>query len=119
MSWKEQEAFQNRVLSRLDSMQSTLNRVGFKLNFLINRAVTMAKELDDLTREVEENNSVIDGAIVLLANLSQMIRDAQNDPAKLAALASSLDSKSNALAEAVAANTPAAPTSTPAPEPPA
>lgn len=63
--------------------------------------------LDDVTREVAENKSVMQSAAMLLASLAQMIRDAAgaNITPALAALATELDTNTNALAAAVAANT--------------
>jgi hypothetical protein len=65
--------------------------------------------LDDLTAEVEETKTGIDSAIVLLNGLSQLIKDAGNDPVKLKALTDQLDAKNKELAEAVVANTPSEP----------
>lgn len=67
---------------------------------------TMSAELDRLTTEVTETATVIDSAIVLIGGLAQQIRDLQNDPAALSALADSLDAKQAELAAAVAAGTP-------------
>jgi peptidoglycan hydrolase CwlO-like protein len=75
----------------------------------------MAGELDALTREVAENKSVMESAATLLTNLSAQIRALATDPAKLQALADSLDANSAALAAAVAANTPADEPPAPAP----
>ena len=66
----------------------------------------MSEQLDRLTTEVAENSDVIGSAVTLLGNLSQQIRDLKDDPAALDALADDLDAQSNALAAAVAANTP-------------
>lgn len=66
--------------------------------------------LDDLTREVAENKTVIDSAVALIQGLAQQIRDAGTNAAALADLASKLDAQSNALGAAVAANTGATPT---------
>lgn len=65
------------------------------------------KPLDDLTKEVEETTSVVESAIKLIGDMAQRIRDAGTDPAKLNALAASLDANQQKLAEAIAANTPA------------
>ncbi len=67
----------------------------------------MSEQLDRLTTEVTENADVIASAVTLINGLSQQIRDLQNDPAALAALADKLDAQSNDLAAAVTANTPA------------
>jgi peptidoglycan hydrolase CwlO-like protein len=68
----------------------------------------MSAELDTLTTEVAENNAVIDSAVTLISGLAQQIASLKNDPVALQALADSLNTKSNELAAAVAANTPAA-----------
>lgn len=65
------------------------------------------KELDDLTTEVEETNTVIDSAITLIKGLSQLIKDAGTDPVKLKQLTDQLDAKNKALAQTVVENTPA------------
>ncbi len=75
----------------------------------------MSVQLDRLTSEVAENSIAVDSAIVLLNRLAQMIRDSVDDPAALEALANDIDAKTNALAAAVVANTPAEPA--PEPEP--
>jgi len=72
------------------------------------REALMAK-LDDLEREVEQNEDVQRSAVTLLHHLSQQIKDAGTDPAKLAALTARLDTNSAALAAAIVANTPAGP----------
>ena len=75
----------------------------------------MSLELDNVTREVAENSSVIDSAIVLLQSLSAQIEDLKDDPEALQALADSLDMQSNRLAEAIVANTPSEPSPEPVP----
>lgn len=82
--------------------------VGFAL--ILWRLIRMSEALTRLTTEVSENTSVIQSAITLLGNLSQIIRDNAGDPAALGALADQLDTQSNSLAQAITANTPAAPT---------
>jgi len=69
----------------------------------------MSQQLDDLTREVSESKTVTESAATLIAGLADQIRAAASDPAALAALATSLDTQSAALAAAVAANTPVTP----------
>jgi hypothetical protein len=81
----------------------------FLLAVVFWRIQKMSTELDRVATEVGETNTLIDSAITLLGNLSQMIRDAGTDPAKLTELADSLDAEQNKLAAAIVANTPAAP----------
>lgn len=68
----------------------------------------MSAELDNLTVEVTEISTTVDSAIALLEGLSAQLLAIANDPAAINALAAELDAKSNALAAAVVANTPAA-----------
>lgn len=67
-------------------------------------------DLSALTREVQENGEVAASAVALINGLAQQIRDAAGDQAALDALAADLDAQAGPLADAVAANTPGAPT---------
>lgn len=66
----------------------------------------MSAQLDKLTTEVAETKTVAASAVTLIEGLAQQIRDLKDDPIALEALAAELDSTTNALAAAVAANTP-------------
>lgn len=71
----------------------------------------MATDLTRLTTEVEETRTVIDGAVALITNLAQLLRDAAGSPdvtTEVNALADQLDAKQAELAAAIEANTPAA-----------
>lgn len=57
--------------------------------------------IDDLIREVDEANTVMGSAAVMIAGLRDEIRANLHNPAQLAALASSLDAKANALMAAM------------------
>lgn len=70
----------------------------------------MSAQLDALTAEVSQTTTVIDSAIALIQGLKAALDAAGTDPAKLQALSDSLDAKQKQLAQAVADNTPAAPT---------
>lgn len=83
-----------------------LDRIESALAQLTQRSIAMSAELDTLTAEVTENTTVVDSAIVLIGGLADQIRALSTDPAALLALANTLDSKTNELAAAVAANTP-------------
>lgn len=65
----------------------------------------MALNLADLQREVEENSEVIASASTLIASLAQEIRANAGNQTALNELANRLDQNSNALGEAIAANT--------------
>lgn len=64
----------------------------------------MANELDDLTTEVEETKGIMASAKVLIEGFAAALAAAGTDPAKLAALKTSLDTGSTDLANAIAAN---------------
>ena len=72
--------------------------------------------LDTLTTEVTEATTVMASAATLIAGLKTSLDDAiaklnaGDNGAALDALSTSLDTSANALANAVAANTPAEPT---------
>lgn len=66
-------------------------------------------DLSRVQAEVAETGTAVGSAITLLENLAQMIRDNATDQAALEDIANSLDAQGTALAEAVVANTPAAP----------
>lgn len=66
----------------------------------------MAQEITELETEVAEEVTVMDSATVLINGFAERLREAGVDPAKLAQLQSDLDTSGNALATAVAANTP-------------
>jgi hypothetical protein len=74
-------------------------------------------QLDELKREVQENNSVLRSAITLIEGLSAKLKEVQT-PEDLTEVINSLDGQTNALAAAVAANTPAEPAPPPTPDEP-
>lgn len=67
----------------------------------------MTVQLDALRTEVEQSRSVTEGAATMLTGLAEQIRALKDDPAQLEALAAQLDQQTNALANAIQANTPA------------
>lgn len=66
-------------------------------------------DLTNLEAAVARDKTVNESAITLLNGLSQALKDAKDDPAAIQAIIDQLDSQQQALADAVAANTPAAP----------
>jgi len=66
----------------------------------------MSAELDALTLQVSETNTVIQSAIVLIQGLAARLAAIANDPAAIMALVTELDTQEQALAAAVVANTP-------------
>ena len=78
----------------------------------------MAKAIDDLKLEVQENTSVVESAVTLLNGLSEALKNAINtgDLAEVEKVVTDLDANTKRLAVAVSTNTPG-PTSGPAPAP--
>ena len=71
--------------------------------------IAVAVDLTPIQSEVARQTSVVQSAITLIQSLAQQIADAANDPARVAELADALRSSSDALAAAVAQNTPSQP----------
>ena len=86
-------------------MEDQLNRI---LDLINQLGIKMANELADLTTQVTETNTVIGSAVVLIQGLKAALDAAGTNPAALKALSDSLDTKEQALAAAIVANTPAA-----------
>lgn len=78
------------------------------LTLLLGKVNEMSIQMEDLTREVEEQTTVVDSAITLLSTLAEEIRANAADQVALGELANRLDASGAALADAVAANTKAA-----------
>ena len=92
--------------AQLDRIESAITAVTSAITQL---GVDMSQELDALEAEVSRNTTVDQSAITLLQGLAAQIEQLKTDPVKLQALADSMRGSSDALAAAVAANTPAAP----------
>lgn len=71
-------------------------------------------DLSRLTAAVARDTTVNESAITLMTNLSTLLREAAGDEAAVNALADQLDAAQQTLADAVVANTPAAPPAPPA-----
>jgi altronate dehydratase len=78
------------------------------LTAVVKQENIMSNELDALTTQVAANTSVEESAVTLLNGLSAQITALKNDPVALQALATSLKTSGNDLANAITANTPAA-----------
>jgi hypothetical protein len=93
----------HEVRARLDAILD-------KLGLVVSNQEKMMSAIDDLQAAVAAEDTVIDSAITLIQGIPALIAAAGVDPAKLTALQNDITTKSSALAAAVAANTPAAPT---------
>jgi len=90
------------VMRRLDMLADQIGLIESNLENIMSA-------IDDLQAAVAAEDTVIDSAITLINGIPALIAAAGVDPAKLATLQADISAKSKALADAVAANTPAAP----------
>jgi|SRR5215469_15155102 len=86
-----------------------LARIEAKLDLALRELKSMAT-LQDVQNAVAAEQTVINGVTTLLQQLSQQLKDAlaSEDPAAIQGLIDQINQNANALANAVAANTPAA-----------
>jgi len=94
------------------TQRSILNKLSVieqKLDTLIELEKKEMAAIDDLTAQVQQNTTVEGSAVTLIQGIAAQLAAAGQDPVKLAALQAQLKSSADALAAAVAANTPAAP----------
>jgi chromosome segregation ATPase len=102
------------IIRRLGQIEQRLGQLdqavdANTVNDTFNTEALMA-DFTALHDEVEANGDAVDSAVTLLNTLSEQLADAADDPAEVQAIAAALADQSTALAAAVAANTPAAPT---------
>lgn len=96
----------DRILTLLQQLQQQIT----------NEETHIMASIKDLQDEVTAEDTVIDSAVTLIEGLAAQVAALQPDQAAIDALAADIKAKSDALAAAVAANTPAAP-APPAPGP--
>lgn len=91
-----------------------LRDIKVSLGHINRKADCIMANLQDLQAAVERDRTVTESAVTLLQGIAQQLRDAQasNDPNAIQAVIDQIDANTNRMAEAVAANTPAAPTPT-------
>jgi hypothetical protein len=75
---------------------------------IIERLKEIKNMLDQLTKDVTNETSVMNSAVTLLNNLSAAIKAAGTDPVALKALTDTMEANATALSAAIVANTPAA-----------
>jgi uncharacterized protein YoxC len=82
-----------------------------KLDQLNHGVTSIMATLDDVVSKVNDLGTVEEGVVTLLTDIKARLDAAiaSNDPAKLQQLADALDAQKQRLAEAITANTPAAP----------
>jgi len=103
--------------TQLDRIERALQRVEAKLATLttleraqLSEQLDMALSLDDITQKVTTIETVDQSAVTLIQQLAEMVRNLQPTQDAINALAGRLDASATALAAAVTANTPTAPT---------
>src|SRR6266850_1099515 len=97
------------TLDQLQSIDRKLDQVLALSQRMYRQEVVVTQELVDLTAQVESNRSLTGSAITLLNGLSAKLTAIADDPAAIRALAADLKTQDQALADALAANTPAEP----------
>ena len=91
------------------STTGRLDRIEAMLQSLISQGTTLMTDLTQLKAAVDAEGTVVQGAVTLIEGLAAKIAALPPDQASIDALAAEVKGQSDALAAAVAANTPAAP----------
>lgn len=94
----------NVVLSLSPSLDKLIQDF---LQALLRQGEQTVADLSALKDAVTNQSTVIQSAVTLLGQLADELRNAADDPAAVQALADELSQNTDALAQAVAANTPA------------
>lgn len=105
------EALLTRTTRRFDKLEERLDEIERILRSIKRLEAEEMATLADVRAKVEEQDTVINSAVTLLEQLSLMLKDAiaSNDPQAFQQIADMLDAEKQRLADAVVANTPAAP----------
>jgi len=96
---------------QLDSdIVKSIHNCEYLLTQLVKQGIHIMAQIDDLEASVAKETDVEASAVLLLQQLSQMLKDAiaSGNPARIAAVAATIDANTQRLADAVAANTPVA-----------
>jgi hypothetical protein len=93
---------------RLDHIDHRLTELHEAVGIIVKKEKHMSAQLDALTAQVAENTAVEASAVALIQGIAAQLAAAQDDPVAVAALVDQLNASADALAAAVAANTPAA-----------
>jgi len=102
----------NVVIRIEDTSSSTSRRLDEILRLLKlseRREIAMAGEIERLEGTITPLTDAVQGAETLLSELSRLIRDGANNPARIIQVADQIDARRAQLAAAVVANTPAVP----------
>jgi ABC-type transporter Mla subunit MlaD len=91
-------------------MTSRLDRIAEAIETHNTITRTMATQLDTLIAQVAQTTAVEAAAVTLIQDLARRLSAIATDPVAVSALADQLKASADALAAAIAANTPADPT---------
>ncbi len=92
---------------KLDAILRNQAEILRLLNILVTQEQKLMATLNDVQNAVTAEDTVIDSAITLIQGLADQIKNLQPKQAAIDKLAADVSAKSQALAAAVAANTPA------------
>lgn len=97
------------VLRKLEALRNELEWIDHKINLLLRMEMRMSAEMDALIAKVNEEKVVVDGVVLLLAELSRRLTEAiaNSDLPAIRAITLDIERNRQALADAVVANTPA------------
>jgi len=95
------------MLNPLRSIHSKLDLIIRLLRTSIQKEIMMSQATDNLAAAVQHETSVVASVTTLISGLASQIKQASADP-QVQALADQINANSDTLANAVAANTPAA-----------
>jgi hypothetical protein len=95
--------------TRHDVLVELVKALDQKLSDILEHQGELMSVLSEIEAKVHYQTSVTDSVIALVSGLSEKIKAAGLDEAKLAEIAAELDANTDKLAAAVAANTPADP----------
>ncbi|MEA2833669.1 MAG: hypothetical protein QOG66_1871 [Methylobacteriaceae bacterium] len=96
------------MLNPLRSIHSKLDLIIQLLRTSINKEIMMSQATDNLAAAVQHETSVVSSVTTLISGLASQIKQTSTDP-QVQALADQINANSDTLANAVTANTPAAP----------
>jgi len=101
-----------RAEAGIARLEALFWRLDDRLRLITKMEHKMSQEMDRLRAAVTAERTVSASIVTLLNDINQKLRDAgaSGDPAALMALADEIEANTKALADAVVANTPPAPT---------
>jgi uncharacterized protein YdaL len=99
----------NEANQKLDQILGKVDDLAAQVVVIRGKEEKMSKEMDDLTASVKANTDADDSIILLVQGLAAQIVALKYDPIALEALAAQLTTKTQAIVDAVNANTPSAP----------